>query len=464
MLEFPPSAQPIREAPDFLAGGGEMGERMRALQWTRTALGAPADWPPPLRQALRLVLASRQPMSLWWGDALVHLYNDACRLLLGRNHPSALGMRAEVVWGEWWDALEPRADAAIRRHEGSATPPLLFLVEHQGQPLESHFTMSALAVPGERGAIGGVLWTFTDVTAAVLREREMASLAAVRRAVRAAADVRQVCVRACHALSCARHDLPFAALYAVEGEGREARLVARCGVGDASETLPEALMLGDACAWPLAAANASRVRLDDPRFGRLPQGPWERPPKEALIVPVAPLEGGAMLVLVAGLNPHRTVDEPLERFVDLLGGEIAAALDAARRASAGRQEAQPVVPARLRKRILVADDNPDSAETLQIMLEMMGNEVRVARDGEEAVRAAAELAPDAILMDIGMPKLNGYDACARIRAAGSDAFIVALTGWSQEEDKARSKEAGFDQHLVKPVEPNTLESLIRAIK
>ncbi|MGE5096195.1 MAG: ATP-binding protein, partial [Betaproteobacteria bacterium] len=123
----------------------------------------------------------------------------------------------------------------------------------------------------------------------------------------------------------------------------------------------------------------------------------------------------------------------------------------------------PVGPSR---RILVADDNADSAETLQIMLEVMGNEVRVARDGEEAVKLAEDFHPDAILLDIGMPKLNGYDACSRIRArpGGRDPFIVALTGWSQEEDKLRSREAGFDRHLVKPVEPKTLEGLIRSLR
>jgi hypothetical protein len=327
MLEHSSQPQSLREAPDFLAGGGELGERMRGLQWTRTALGAPADWPQPLRHALRLLLASRQPMSLWWGDRLVHLYNDACRRLLGSNHPSALAMAAQVVWGDWWDELEPRADAAIRRHEGSATPPMRFLVERQGHALESYFTMTATAIPGERGAIGGVLWAFNDVTAAVLREREMASLMAVRRALRGAAEVREICVRACEALAAARHDLPFAALYAVEAGGREARLVGRCGARDASETLPEAVMLGDAWPWPLATTEARRVRLDDPRFGRLPQGPWDRPPQEAMIVPVAPLEGGAMLALVAGINPYRAIDEPFERFVDLMRGEIAAALE-----------------------------------------------------------------------------------------------------------------------------------------
>jgi two-component system CheB/CheR fusion protein len=114
------------------------------------------------------------------------------------------------------------------------------------------------------------------------------------------------------------------------------------------------------------------------------------------------------------------------------------------------------------KRILIADDNADSASTLSIMLEMLGNEVRVAHDGEEAVRVAHEFRPHAILLDIGMPKLNGYDACMRLRQSPetAGAFVVALTGWGQEEDKMRSHEAGFDRHLVKPVEPAMLETLI----
>src|SRR6478735_2949892 len=114
-----------------------------------------------------------------------------------------------------------------------------------------------------------------------------------------------------------------------------------------------------------------------------------------------------------------------------------------------------------RHRILVADDNPDSATTLSLMLEVLGNEVRVAHDGEAAVAAAEDFNPDMILLDIGMQKLNGYGACRRIREApwGTRPMIVALTGWGQEADKHRSREAGFDRHLVKPVEPAMLEKL-----
>jgi CheY-like chemotaxis protein len=135
------------------------------------------------------------------------------------------------------------------------------------------------------------------------------------------------------------------------------------------------------------------------------------------------------------------------------------------------RNAQPVETGRAfakaaaRHRILVADDNPDSAATLSFMLEALGNEVRVAHDGEQAVEIAASFRPDAILLDIGMPRLNGYDACEKIRRHpwGADAFIVALTGWGQDEDRNRSRAAGFDRHLVKPVEPATIEKLIQGL-
>ena len=115
-----------------------------------------------------------------------------------------------------------------------------------------------------------------------------------------------------------------------------------------------------------------------------------------------------------------------------------------------------------RHRILVVDDNVDAAQTLAMMLEMAGHDVRTAHDGLAGIEAASEFRPDLILLDIGMPKVNGYDACQRIRQQpwAKEVLIVALTGWGQEEDKRRSQAAGFTQHLVKPVELAALEKLL----
>jgi CheY-like chemotaxis protein len=110
------------------------------------------------------------------------------------------------------------------------------------------------------------------------------------------------------------------------------------------------------------------------------------------------------------------------------------------------------------RRILVVDDNQDAALSLAMMLNIMGNETQIAHDGVEALDVAAAFQPDVVLLDIGLPRLNGYDVCRRLRAQpyGKNMLVVAVTGWGQEEDRRQSHEAGFDKHLVKPVDPEQL--------
>ncbi len=118
------------------------------------------------------------------------------------------------------------------------------------------------------------------------------------------------------------------------------------------------------------------------------------------------------------------------------------------------------------RRVLVVDDNRDSAASLAMMLSLIGHETRTAHDGFQAIELAEVFQPDLILLDIGLPKLNGYEAARRIRdqSWAKNVFIVAVTGWGQEEDKRRAKEAGFDLHMVKPMEPANLEKVLAGLK
>ncbi|MFO0454329.1 MAG: response regulator, partial [Pseudomonadota bacterium] len=121
-----------------------------------------------------------------------------------------------------------------------------------------------------------------------------------------------------------------------------------------------------------------------------------------------------------------------------------------------------VAPPSERRRVLVADDNEDAAQSLALLLRLEGCDVRVVHDGEAAVQEAERFAPHVIFMDVGMPVLGGLDATRRIRRArwGRSVRIVALTGWGQEADKQRSREAGVDEHLVKPIDPDALAGLL----
>ena len=125
---------------------------------------------------------------------------------------------------------------------------------------------------------------------------------------------------------------------------------------------------------------------------------------------------------------------------------------------------EPPLPT-MRRRVLIVDDSEDGAESLAMLLQLGGHETHIAHDGVEAIEAAQKLRPDVVLLDIGLPRLNGYEVCHRLRKEpwAKDLMLVALTGWGQEEDRHRSKEAGFDAHLVKPVDHDALLRLLASL-
>ncbi len=149
------------------------------------------------------------------------------------------------------------------------------------------------------------------------------------------------------------------------------------------------------------------------------------------------------------------------------GSRFVVRLPLAEPSSEATAPTEPRDPARAGppRRVLIVDDNVDITASLSLMLGAMGHEVRTAHDGRDAVTVAEQFRPDLVLMDIGMPTMNGYDACRQIReqAWAHDVVLVACTGWGQEEDRQRSKQAGFDLHLVKPPSPEALERLVAGL-
>ncbi len=117
-------------------------------------------------------------------------------------------------------------------------------------------------------------------------------------------------------------------------------------------------------------------------------------------------------------------------------------------------------------RILVVDDNADAADGMAMILEMEGDRVRVAYDGQGALKVAADFRPEIVLLDLGMPGLDGYEVARRLQQdpATRDAVLIAMTGWGQAQDRNRSAQAGFHHHVVKPVEPANVEALLDEIR
>ncbi len=173
----------------------------------------------------------------------------------------------------------------------------------------------------------------------------------------------------------------------------------------------------------------------------------------ALVKGLVEMHGGAIAAESAGEGRGSTFTVRLPVLPAGAGGE----------AEAGEGPPEPATARRWR--VLVVDDNVDGADSLGSLLELSGHDVRVAYDGLQAVAAADDFRPDLILMDVGMPRLNGLDATRRIRefAWGQGTHIVALTGWGQEQDRRNSAEAGANGHLVKPVAPETVFRLLAGL-
>jgi CheY-like chemotaxis protein/two-component sensor histidine kinase len=116
-------------------------------------------------------------------------------------------------------------------------------------------------------------------------------------------------------------------------------------------------------------------------------------------------------------------------------------------------------------RFLVVDDNRDSTDSLQVLLSLLGHQVRIAYDGATALRVGAEFRPQVVLLDLGMPQMSGYDTCRMLRETdwGTPALVIAVSGWGQEADRRRTREVGFDDHLVKPVDPDVLMACVNRV-
>jgi signal transduction histidine kinase len=346
-------------AAAVLQGGGEMGERMRAFDWARTPLGPVASWPLSLRTCVRIVLTSRQPMFVWWGDDLINLYNDPYKSIVGGKHPQALGQPARVVWREIWDQVGPRAETAIRRNEGTYDEALLLIMERHGYEEETYYTFSYSPVPNDQGGTGGIICANTDDTRRIISERQLGLLRDLASNAAQARSAEAACARAAESLATNPRDLPFALLYLVAESGRQrfATLVSQVGIEPGHPAAPATVPLpldgdGDSL-WPLKQALNSEgpvvfpvpivasmawANLDQ---RSLPMGAWQRPPKHVVALPIARAgESGRAGVLVAGLNPYRLFDESYRGFIELVGRQISAAIGSAEAYEQERKRAE----------------------------------------------------------------------------------------------------------------------------
>ncbi len=343
------SGHRVDDSLDFLNAGDEMSERIRAHDWSRTALGPPEHWPQSLKTALKIALNTRYPIWMGWGPDLVFFYNTAYRPFIGKRHEWALGASARDVWRESWEEhLGPQADAVLLRGEATWNEQHQLIAYRNGYAEEVYFTYSYSPLPADGGGIGGLFCACTEDTQRVLGERR---LAALRHLAAATADARteaQAALIAAGAMGEHDVDVSFALIYLVSPDGSSARLAPGSRhVHDARWAPPEISLLGnsaegDSDSWPLRTAMDEGMQLlqDIGSERRLPGGRW---PEATTVAAVAPLAKAGDATprgfLVVGASP-RLPFENYRSFFELLARGTADALSNAHAYESERKRAE----------------------------------------------------------------------------------------------------------------------------
>ena len=328
-LSSRPLASVATLAPDFLAGGGDMGERMRVHDWPRSALGPAREWPQGLKVAARVLLCARQPMCILWGPTGTLLYNDACRAVLGDRHTAMFAQPAAAVWTDFWEAACHRVELALERGEGSSMEALRLVVDRGGSREEAHYNVTFNPLPGDSAAAGGVLCTFADVTSSVAGERGLALLAALCDDVSRATSAHGACAMAIESLARNVPDLGFGAIYFVDPVRELASIAASTGGPALASIVPSEFSIGPS-SWPIARAalegrGLQIVAIPEAVRGALPAFAGVLP-REAAVVTLGAVEGGRVAVLVLPLHPLRALDDERRRFIGLVAAQVSAGL------------------------------------------------------------------------------------------------------------------------------------------
>ena len=339
-------ASTIAKDHDFLAGDGEIAALMRATDWSSTAVGPVDSWPRSLKTTVRIMLTSRYAMWMGWGSDLAFLYNDAYRPTLGVKHPWAIGKSAREVWPEIWPDVGPRIEGVLRTGVATWDEGLLLFLERSGFPEETYHTFSYSPLPDDEGAIGGMLCVVTEETERIIGERRLGLLRELASDLAGINAEGELCDAIGGRIGANPRDLPFTLIYLFEAEGSRARLACSTGFEAGDPAAPPAIEMGSADApWPASEIleHAAPVMVDGlaSRFDSLPSGVWDKPPRQAVVVPI-PRQGAERPAgfLVAGINPYRPFDAAYAGFVGLLAGQVASGLANARAYEQERRRAE----------------------------------------------------------------------------------------------------------------------------
>jgi PAS domain S-box-containing protein len=329
---------------DWLAGGGEMGDRIRGFDWSKTPVGPLESWSPSLRTTVNLLLASRYPMTLIWGPELIQFYNDGYMQLLGAKHPSALGRPHRETFPEVLETVGPMIQSVMTTGIPIWEPEQLLVLEREGYLEECYFTLSYSPVQDETGHIAGMLCVCSETTQKVLGERRLGLLRDLAARTGEARTLEMACRDITIAIAEQPLDVPFALIYLRQPDGKSLALHGTVGLAEGTASSPARVSLEEPgeCLWALQQAESGEtVLVEGLETHELPGGPWSDPAHSALVLPIPSSNQEPPIgILVAGISPRRALDEGYRSFLELLAGQVAVAIANAQAYQQERQRAE----------------------------------------------------------------------------------------------------------------------------
>ncbi len=305
---------------DFLSGGGEMGARIRAFDWSQTSIGPVESWPRSLKTCVQIMLTSRQPIWIGWGKDLIKLYNDPYKTIVGGKHPWALGKPASVVWNDIWKDIDPMLRQVMLENQGTYSEAQLLIMERNGYPEETYYTFSYTPIAGDDGATEGMICANVDDTDRIISERQLKTLTQLGKSLTDPKTNEEVFQRTINTLDENSYDFPFAHLY--ELSGNSARLVNSTALGTTSSMIAKLIDLESEegismyCAQAITHRKSVVVEGLENKIGAIPKGAWSVRTDKAIILPIAQRgQREPYGFLVAGANPYRVLDEKYKSFL-----------------------------------------------------------------------------------------------------------------------------------------------------